>query len=144
MLCARSQQRDRRTRSTHMTMTESMKPNGVDVEALFATINVVKGQSELAQFTFRARNTWIDGTHSRTTYGTFSGAGGDHEHKAVYSAGADHPMVLTGNDEAPTPVEHLLHAIAACLTAGLANIAAARSIELRSVTSTVEGNIDLR
>jgi uncharacterized OsmC-like protein len=37
----------------------------------------------------------------------------------------------------------LLHAIAACLTAGLANIAAARGITLRGVTSTVEGDIDL-
>jgi len=40
-------------------------------------------------------------------------------------------------------VEFLLHAIAACLTAGLANIAAARGVELTEVTSTVEGDIDL-
>ena len=40
-------------------------------------------------------------------------------------------------------MEFLLHAIAACLTAGLANIAAARGVTLREVTSTVEGDIDL-
>jgi uncharacterized OsmC-like protein len=40
-------------------------------------------------------------------------------------------------------VEFLLHAIAACLTSGLANIAAARGIDLRRVESTVEGDIDL-
>jgi len=127
-----------------MTMTEPTNRNGVDVDALFGTINVVKGQPELAQFTFRASNTWVDGTHSRTTFGTFSGAGGDHEHKTAYSASGDHPAVLTGSDEAPTPVEHLLHAIASCLTAGIANVAAARGVELRSVTSTVEGNVDLQ
>jgi uncharacterized OsmC-like protein len=127
-----------------MTMTEPTNRNGVDVDALFGTINVVKGQPELAQFTFRAANTWVDGTYSRSTFGTFSGAGGDHEHKTTYSAGADHPAVLTGKDEAPTPVEHLLHAIACCLTAGIANVAAARGVELHSVTSTVEGDIDLR
>jgi len=127
-----------------MTMTEPTSRNGVDVAALFGTINVVKGQPELAQFTFRASNTWVDGTYSRTTFGTFSGAGGDHEHKATYSAGADHPAVLTGSDEAPTPVEHLLHAIACCLTAGIANVAAARGIELHRVTSIVEGDIDLQ
>jgi uncharacterized OsmC-like protein len=126
-----------------MTMTDSTNRNGVHVEALFGTINVVKGQPELAQFTFRASNTWVDGTYSRTTFGTFSGAGGDHEHKVTYGAGADHPAVLTGADEAPSPVEHLLHAIAGCLTAGIANVAAARGVELRSVTSTVEGDIDL-
>ena len=40
-------------------------------------------------------------------------------------------------------MEFLLHALAACLTAGLANIAAARGVELTEVTSTVEGDIDL-
>ena len=37
----------------------------------------------------------------------------------------------------------LLHAIAACLTAGVANVAAARGVELTKVTSPVEGDIDL-
>jgi uncharacterized OsmC-like protein len=48
-----------------------------------------------------------------------------------------------GTNLGPTPVEFLLHAIAACLTSGLANIAAARGITLRRVSSTVEGDIDL-
>jgi uncharacterized OsmC-like protein len=52
--------------------------------------------------------------------------------------------VLVGTGKAPTPVEFLLHALAACLTAGLANIAAARGITLRSVSSTVEGDLDLQ
>ena len=37
----------------------------------------------------------------------------------------------------------MLHALAACLTAGIANIAAARGVNLTSVESTVEGDIDL-
>ena len=127
-----------------MTITESAPMNGVDLDSLFGTINVVKGQPELAQFRFRASNTWVSGTHSRTTMEAFSGAGGDHDHKAPYAYDADHPVVLTGNDEGPTPVEFLLHAIASCLTAGIANIAAARGVELRSVTSRVEGDIDLQ
>ena len=40
-------------------------------------------------------------------------------------------------------MEFLLHALAACLTAGIANIAAARGVNLDSVESTVEGDIDL-
>ena len=40
-------------------------------------------------------------------------------------------------------MEYLLHAIAACLTAGIGNIAAARGVTLTSVSSTVEGDIDL-
>jgi uncharacterized OsmC-like protein len=118
--------------------------NGVDTAALFATIGVVREQPELARFTFRATNRWVDGTHSRSTVSTFSGAGGDHEHVSAYAFDADHPVVLTGKDLGPTPVEFLLHALAACLTAGIANIAAARKIPLRSVESQVEGDIDLQ
>ena len=51
--------------------------------------------------------------------------------------------MLVGKDNGPTPVEFVLHALAACLTAGLANIAAARGITLTEVRSTVEGDIDL-
>ena len=51
--------------------------------------------------------------------------------------------MLVGTDNAPTPVEFVLHALAACLTAGLANIAAARGVNLTEVESTVEGDIDL-
>jgi len=65
------------------------------------------------------------------------------EHRHVTTVDADHPAVLVGDDHAPTPVEYLLHAIAACLTAGVANVAAARGVELTKVTSTVQGDIDL-
>jgi uncharacterized OsmC-like protein len=51
--------------------------------------------------------------------------------------------VLVGGDEAPTPVEFLLHGLAACITAGIANIAAARGVTLTEVTSRIEGDIDL-
>jgi uncharacterized OsmC-like protein len=51
--------------------------------------------------------------------------------------------VLVGQDNGPTAVEYLLGALLACLTHGLANIAAARGIELTEVTSSVEGDIDL-
>src|SRR3954453_11676491 len=65
------------------------------------------------------------------------------KHKNQTVLDFDHPAVLVGTDNGPTPVEYLLHAIAACLTAGIANIAAARGVELTKVTSTVEGDIDL-
>jgi uncharacterized OsmC-like protein len=66
------------------------------------------------------------------------------KHKAAYTADADHPAVLCGEDEGPTPVEWLLHGLAACLTAGIANIASARGVTLQSVTCDIEGDIDLQ
>jgi uncharacterized OsmC-like protein len=117
--------------------------NGVNTPVLLATINAVAGQPELAQFRFRARSEWLSGTHSRSTMSDFFGAGGEHVHKSPYTADADHPAVLCGADEGPTPVEYLLHALASCLTAGIANIAATRGVTLHRVESVVEGDIDL-
>jgi uncharacterized OsmC-like protein len=118
--------------------------NGVDTPKLFATIGAVAGQAELGRFQFRARSEWLQGTHTRSTMSGFSGAGGEHRHKATYTADADHPAVLCGEDAGPTPVEYVLHALAACLTAGIANIAAARGVALWSVTCSLEGDIDLQ
>lgn len=118
--------------------------NGVKTEAVFATINAVRAQPELGAFRFRAENKWVRGTHSQTMMAPFHGAGGVHEHANNRRYDADHPAVLCGDDQGPTPVEFLLHALAACLTAGIANIAAARGVLLDEVESTVEGDIDLR
>ncbi|HYH17911.1 MAG TPA: OsmC family protein [Azospirillum sp.] len=136
------------TETTTMTSatpkTTPMPRNGVDTPKLFATIDVVAGQPELAKFQFRAQCRWVKGTHSRTTMSGFSGAGGEHSHVAAFKADSDHPAVLCGEDNGPTPVEYLLHALAGCLTAGIANIAAARGVTLDEVESTVEGDADLR
>ena len=129
--------------STTVTSTERPPRNGVDVPRLFSTLDAVKGQNEIAKFQFRATNTWVNGTHSRSHLSGFYGAMQEMEHKNVTVLDADHPAVLVGEDNAPTPIEFLLHAIAACLTSGVANIAAARGIQLHKVTSTVEGDIDL-
>src|SRR5262245_31550079 len=96
--------------------------NGVDTPTLFATINAVKAQPELAKSQFRATNHWIKGTHSRSRLETFSGAGGEHRHTGEIEFNADHPAVLVGGDKAPTPAEFLLHAIAGCITSGIGNI----------------------
>lgn len=123
---------------------ERVPMNGVNTPMLFATINAVKAQPELAKFRFTATNQWLKGTHSRSRIELFSGAGGEHKHTGDVQFDADHPAVLVGEDAAPTPVEFLLHAIAGCITSGIGNIAAARGVKLTSVESTVEGDIDLR
>jgi uncharacterized OsmC-like protein len=126
-----------------MTTTEASMRNGVDTATLFATLDAVKANPEIAKFQFRATNRWVSGTHNRSTIHGFYGAGQEMTHRQASTFDADHPEILVGADNAPTPVEYLLHALAACLTSGLANIAAARGVNLTSVESTVEGDIDL-
>ena len=118
--------------------------NGIDTPTLFATINAVKGARDLAKFQFRARNRWLSGTHSQTVIDSFYGAGSEQAHAKAFEYAGDHPAVLVGKDQAPTPVEFLLHAIAACITSGIGNVAAARGVTLTEVESTVEGDIDLQ
>jgi uncharacterized OsmC-like protein len=117
--------------------------NGVDTATLFATLDAVKQAPEAAKFQFRAHNQWQSGTHSRGTIVDYYGVGEERTHERTFVFDADHPAVLVGQDNGPTPVEFVLHALAACLTAGLANIAAARKVTLTEVRSTVTGDIDL-
>lgn len=126
-----------------MTTTESPVRNGVDTATLFATLDAVRQQPEAAHFQFRVRNEWVSGTHSRGRTHTFFGVGQEQEHDQEHTFDADHPKVLVGTDRGPTPVEHVLAGLAACLTAGIGNIAAARGVTLERVESTVEGDIDL-
>ena len=109
-----------------MTTTDTPMRNGVDTATLFATLDAVKANPDIAKFQFRATNRWVSGTHNRSTIHGFYGAGQELTHRQASTFDADHPEVLVGADNAPTPAEHLLHALAACLTSGLANIAAAR------------------
>lgn len=135
-----------------MTTTEMTRPakaapmprNGIDTPKLLATIGAVGGQPELAKFRFRATNKWVKGTHSRTTMFDFFGAGGEHQHRGATVADSDHPEVLCGADNGPSPVEWVLHALASCLMAGIGNIAAVRGVTLHEVEARIEGDIDLR
>jgi uncharacterized OsmC-like protein len=132
------------TQSSPRPAREKRPLNGVDVPTLFATINAVAEQPELAKFQFRASNEWIKGTHSRSRIEGFSGAGGEHAQTADFVYDGDHPPVLCGVGNAPSPVEFLLHAIAGCITAGIGNIASARGVELESVEAVVEGDLDVQ
>lgn len=130
-------------------MTRPARPapvphHGIDTPTLFATLDVVRGHPALAQFQFRADSKWLSGTHMQSTMHGFYGVGAEQQHKAPTVADGDHPAMLCGSDEGPTPVEWVLHALAACLTAGIANIAAARGVTLTKADAKVVGDIDLQ
>lgn len=123
--------------------SEKMAMNGIDVPTLMATIGAVNEQRDLARFTFRANGAWLSGTHSRININGYFGAGGEQTRDTDLMMEGDHPGVLCGTDKAPTPVEFLLAALSACITAGIGNIASARQVKLESVETTVEGDINL-
>jgi uncharacterized OsmC-like protein len=119
--------------------------NGVDTQAMFATLDAIKAQPEIATFRFRARNTWLGGAHNRTSIKDFYAAGGeDTSRTEAFTADAGEPPILLGHNEGPNPVEYLLHALAACVTTSVAYVAAARKVHLTSVSSELEGEMDVR
>jgi uncharacterized OsmC-like protein len=128
-----------------MATQTQRKVNGVDVTALHETITAVEEKPELAEFEFRAANRWVSGGHNRTTVKDFYGAGQeDTARTAPFVLENDEPAVLLGEDNGANPVEHVLHALAGCLTTSLVYHAAARGIEVRAVESRLEGTLDLR
>lgn len=116
--------------------------NGVPCDKLFGAIAKVREKSELAQFRFSARNEWINGTASRSSIHEWYGMGDEHVHVDEFTYAADHPTL--GHGHGPTPQEFVLHALAACVTAGIATGAAARQITINSISSEVSADIDVR
>ena len=125
-------------------MAPETKINGINIDQLFITIDLVKAKPELAKFKFRATNKWLGGTHSRATVKDFFGPGQEDTSRAPVSFDLDEPPVLLGTNQGTNPVEYLLVALSGCITTSLVAHAAAKKIAVRGVESRFEGDIDLR
>ncbi|MDC1287588.1 OsmC family protein [Gammaproteobacteria bacterium] len=126
------------------TVTDSSVINGVDLETLMGTVTAIKEDPELGVSRFRASNTWLSGNHNRSTVKGFFGAKQEIPHKQTFIMDADEPAILAGHDQGANPVEHLLHALASCLTTSMVAHAAVRGIRIEELESELEGDIDLR
>jgi uncharacterized OsmC-like protein len=128
-----------------MTMTTAPGvDNGVNVAALLDAREALTAAPEAARFQWRASTTWVNGTHSRSTVHEFSGLGAEHTHRRPFVFDADHPEVFAAEDDGATPVEIVLAALGSCLTAGVAAVATHRGVQLRSVTASIEGDMDIQ
>ncbi len=125
-------------------MQTTMRTNGVDLDTLMGTVKAIQADPELGACRFRARNLWLGGNHNRSTVTGFYGAKQEIDHAQTFVMDADEPAILAGNDEGANPVEHLLHALASCLTTSMVAHAAVRGIEIEELESQLEGDIDLR
>ncbi|HUC32885.1 MAG TPA: OsmC family protein [Ilumatobacteraceae bacterium] len=126
-----------------MSTTGTPVDNGVNVAALLGAREALTAAPEAAQFQWRASCTWRNGTHSHTNIERFFGLGAEQQHKQAFEFDADHPEIFASEDNGATPVEYVLVALASCLTAGVAAVAQKREIQLRSVSATLEGDMDV-
>jgi uncharacterized OsmC-like protein len=125
-------------------MAQTKVDNGVNVDALLAAREALKGAPEAAKFTWRASCKWQNGTFSKTSIKGFYGLGQEQSHRTESSFDADHPEIFASEDNGVTPVEYVLVGLASCLTAGVAAVAQNRGIQLRSVECNLEGNMDIQ
>lgn len=118
--------------------------NGLNVDQMTTTVHTLQDNRELAQFEFRARNTWISGGENRSTIKEFYGAGAEDTSRSTgWEFTNGEPPVLLGNNEGANPVEYLLHALAGCVTTTTVLHATARGIRIRSLSTELKGTINL-
>lgn len=119
--------------------------NGLNTVQLRETVEAIKKDPTLARFQWRARNRWIDGGENRTTIREFYGAGQeDNSRNESWEFVNGEPPVLLGTNEGANPVEFLLHALAGCVTTTFILHAAAKGVNIRSIATTLEGDMDLQ
>ncbi|MGB6535919.1 MAG: OsmC family protein [Xanthobacteraceae bacterium] len=127
-----------------MTDANTNVDNGVNVAALISAREALAQTPAAAQFKWRAACEWKNGTHSHSSVEGYYGLGQEHRHRRTFTFDADHPEVFASEDKGATPVEYVLVGLASCLTAGIAAVAQHRNIQLRSVTATIEGDMDIQ
>jgi uncharacterized OsmC-like protein len=127
-----------------MAKTASPVDNGVNVQALLDAREALTASPEAAQFKWRASCKWVNGTHSNSSVKGFFGLGAEQSHKTEFTYDADHPELFASEDNGVTPVEYVLVGLASCLTAGVAAVAQNREIQLKSVSATLEGDMDVQ
>ena len=127
-----------------MTTHTKTVTNGVNMEALGKTVSAIQEDPSLAKSQFRVRNKWLSGGQNQSTVGDFHGLGDEQQHLQDFELRSDEPLAFGGTDQDANPVEHLLNALAGCVTTSIVAHAAVRGIPLEEIESQVEGDIDLR
>lgn len=131
--------------SAQTTTAPQTEINGLDTRQMVRTLDALRADPTLARFEFRARNRWIGGGENRSTIKEFYGAGvEDTSRTDAFTFTNGEPPVLLGHNEGANPVEFLLHALAGCVTTTTVLHAAARGIQIESLSTRLVGDIDLQ
>ena len=126
-------------------MKVATRVNGVAVDRLMETIEHLKARPELAAFKFRAKNLWVEGTHSRAETPAFYGAGAeDTSRRKPHVHLIDEPPILLGEDRGANPGEFLLAALSGCVTTTFIAYASAQGVKIDELRTELEGDVDLR
>lgn len=119
--------------------------NGFVLKDITETMEAIIENPKIAKFTFRTNNKWISGGHNRSLIqGFYGGCQEDTSREHPFIFDNSEPPILLGNNEGANPVEFILHGLAGCMTTTMMLHAAAKGISVDSVSSGLEGDIDVR
>ncbi len=126
------------------TETQTQMINGVNLDQLQENMDAIQQQPSLAEFQFRSKGRWLDGSHNRTVIDGYYGVGQEHSRQEPFVLDKDEPPVLLGKDIAANPMEYVLAALTGCMTTSLVYQAAAHGVEVEAIETEMEGDLDLR
>lgn len=116
--------------------------NGVDTDALRATLEAVSQDPAPAQTSWKVATHWKGGFRSDTRV-TECVIGGERVTRD-YTIKIDEPTQLCGTDQFANPQEYLMSALNACMLVGYVAGCSLEGIELEELRIETEGDIDLR
>ena len=94
---------------------------------------------------FMVNKRWKDSGLNRSRIQSYHAIGREHDTRSKpFVVDADEPEITSGGDSAPNPMEFVLHSLAGCLTSTMVYHAAVQGIEIESVESSLEGDMDVR
>ena len=132
------------TQQTEARVEEQVM-NGVTVDTVMGIVGAIEDNSDNAHFQFRLNNHWVNGGLNRSRIKEYFALGQEDETRSEpFIVDADEPIVNSGGDSCPNPMEYVLHSLASCLTSTLVYHAAVQGIEIESVQSYLEGDLDVR
>jgi len=129
----------------NIAQVEEQTVNGVTVSTVMGIVGAIEEDSDNAHFQFRLNNHWVDGGLNRSRVQEYFALGQEqHSRPEPFIIDADEPAVNSGGDSTLNPMEFVLHGLASCLTSTLVYHAAVQGIEVESVESSLEGDMDVR
>lgn len=121
------------------------KINGVPLAELRAAVDAMQRNIDPGRRRFRVRNQWLDAGHSRTVVRDILAPGRARTTRArPLVVDADVPSLTGGCDAALDPLEQLLAALAASVTATLVWQATRSGIHVDAIVTSADGDVDLR
>ncbi len=118
--------------------------NGVNITAVNELVKNLVADPDLGQCKFHIKNNWSTCGQNQSKIESFYAAKQEIPHEVPFTLNADEPAILAGHDTGPNPVEHLLNALAGCLTTTLVYHAAVKGIHIEALESELEGDLDIR